>query len=271
MWNRFYPRIALIIISAVLSGALIPIAFALNWWIYACTLVAAVMVANAIWRRRFSLSEVGIFMALIAVDCRLLQSHYVDVYERVVVARNRDLATLASMILFCEGQVQKPLASQMSSRPGTPHSWRTWVLSKMGCDDLLNGYDIRQSWSSPTNASAAASAPKLLRHPQAGGPSNETSVVFVIGAPRDYPNTIDPGSIPKRIIALDIAHSGIPWTEPRDITAEEILAIVKVRGLGSLSPNPDGSVVGICSDGSLIGLSRDTTAEELRRYLLPPP
>jgi hypothetical protein len=269
MWSRFYPRIALIITAAVVSGALIPIAFAFNWTIYACTLLAVLMVANAISRRRFSLAEVGIFMALVAVGCRLLQSHYHDLNERAVAARNRELSIVASLLRNCEAQVGMPLASQMSWANGPPHSWRTWALFRMGLGDLLNGYDMRHAWNNPANTNAKMPAPQLLRHPQAGGPPNEASVVLIVGARRNTSSMSDPESREKVIIALDIAHSGIPWTEPRDMTAEEILEIVENRGIEALSPNSDGSVTGICLDGSLVHFSRDALAPYLRQLIRP--
>ncbi len=114
---------------------------------------------------------------------------------------------------------------------GTPlHSWRTLLTPSLERSDLYEAYDFNESWNGTVNGPLAKDLPEVYACPSDSGSDATTiSYVAVTG-----PGFIFDGSKPVRIreiidgtsntIALvELADSGIPWTEPRDITFDEFV------------------------------------------------
>jgi hypothetical protein len=112
------------------------------------------------------------------------------------------------------------------------HSWRVLILPYLDTE-IFKEYDFREPWDGPKNRQLAnAILPDYCcpSAPYSRGEPLMTNYVALTG-----PGTAWPGPKPtkladihddpaKTILLVEIADSDIPWTEPRDLSLEEVLA-----------------------------------------------
>ena len=148
-------------------------------------------------------------------------------------------------------------------------SSRVAILPFLGQDPLFRQYDTKQPWDSPKNRSLVLQMPRDFRCPSdSEAADSETSYVMVTGE-----NTIggtpgSPGTVPsdfaggssKTIMVLEVHGLKISWTEPRNITLDELLSRVQS---GERIGHVSGFTVGI-ADGSVRHFHKIDT-ETLRR------
>ena len=149
-------------------------------------------------------------------------------------------------------------------------SWRVAILPSLGQDPLYRQYDPKQPWNSPKNLNLVKQMPRLFRCPSDGSPGDgETSYVMITGknmvggapGPRgtslaqitDGPN--------RTILVVEVHGLKIPWTEPRDITLEELNA--RLRSGGRIAHVASFNVG--MADGSVRNLPAKIDPETLRR------
>ena len=149
-------------------------------------------------------------------------------------------------------------------------SWRVAILPYMGQNALYLQYDPKQPWDSPKNLGLAKQMPPEFRCPSDSSDGDgETSYVMITGR-----NTVGglPGSPGTRlgeitdgasntILVIEVHGLKIPWTEPRDVTLDELLA--RLRS-GGLITHVASFNVGM-ADGSARSLPAKIDAETLRR------
>ncbi len=167
----------------------------------------------------------------------------------------------------------------LADAEGRPmHSWRVLILPFLGRQDLYELYDFSQPWNSPANRSLMAQAPLDFMCPSdtARAPG-DASYFLVAGDGTPWASGHAPsieeftGRPAERIVLVEVANSGIPWTEPRDISLNEALLGVGTGGAPRISsPHPGGAQTGRL-DGSVWFLLEQTRPKELRRLLAPPP
>jgi len=119
----------------------------------------------------------------------------------------------------------------VADKNGKPmHSWRVLILPYLDCNDLCKTYDFNEPWDGPNNKKLLASHPSPFvcpRNPSAGSPgAKETNYVAVVG-----PNAAFTGDKSKKladfgtdvgstIMLVEVADSGILWTEPKDLSLD---------------------------------------------------
>ena len=124
----------------------------------------------------------------------------------------------------------------VADKNGKPmHSWRVLILPYMDQSPLYKAYDFTQPWDGPNNKKVLATRPIVYACPAdpsacAAGAA-QTSYVAVVGpnaawageksriAPVDFP-----GGASKTIMLVEVAESGIAWTEPRDLPLDALEA-----------------------------------------------
>jgi hypothetical protein len=106
------------------------------------------------------------------------------------------------------------------------HSWRVLLLPFLDSDvTLYQAYKFSESWDGPNNTKLAVPVP-IYDCPSNGRswmtPPFETSYVALVGPKGEWPSekaaSAADGSRNDTIMVVEVANSGIPWMEPRDLS-----------------------------------------------------
>jgi prepilin-type processing-associated H-X9-DG protein len=122
---------------------------------------------------------------------------------------------------------------------GHPVSWRVALLPFMEYDYLYKQYHQDEPWNSPNNLAIAKQALKEYQCPsdtQDG--AGETSYVMITGKNTAGGTPGSPGArlmqftngSSQTIMIVEVHGLKIPWTEPRDITLDELIQRVTASG-----------------------------------------
>ena len=152
-------------------------------------------------------------------------------------------------------------------------SWRVAILPMINEGALYQRYDPEQPWNSPKNLELLKQMPRVFRcRFDSAAADAETSYVMITG--KDTVGGV-PGSHgtrrgditngPERtILVVEVHGLKIPWTEPRDITLDELIQRVKS---GARIGHVAGFNVGM-ADGSAKNLPNNIDVETLRRLAI---
>jgi prepilin-type processing-associated H-X9-DG protein len=136
----------------------------------------------------------------------------------------------------------------LADKNGKPmHSWRTLILPYMDCAGLYQLYDFTEPWDGPKNRKLLAFRPACYACPR-DPPANtsrdqQTNYFAVVG-----PNSAWAGDRPRKagdflgkdsdtIMVVEVAKSGVGWSEPRDCSCDSLRAPSEASGALDLSSN----------------------------------
>jgi hypothetical protein len=112
------------------------------------------------------------------------------------------------------------------------HSWRVLILPYLQRSDLYQDYDFGEPWDGPTNKKLLANRPAEYACPSDRSTrtpgATQTSYVAVVGSnaawagekPRKHGSVNFPGGMSNTVMLVEVANSGIRWTEPRDLSLD---------------------------------------------------
>jgi len=123
----------------------------------------------------------------------------------------------------------------IADKNGKPmHSWRVLIVPYMCYGSVYDEYHFKEPWDGPNNKKLLAARPREYVCPsdesaQSPG-ATQTSYVAVVGAnaawpgekSRDLKEIAANRGAANTIMLVEVANSGIPWTEPRDLSLEAI-------------------------------------------------
>jgi hypothetical protein len=125
----------------------------------------------------------------------------------------------------------------VADKNGKPmHSWRVLILPYLGQGALYNTYNFAEPWDGPNNKKLlAARSPVFVcpSDPNAYAPgATQTSYVAVVGRNAAWPgeksrrlDSVDfQGGASNTIMVVEVANSGIQWSEPRDLSLDALAA-----------------------------------------------
>lgn len=151
-------------------------------------------------------------------------------------------------------------------------SWRVTILPHVGDEALYKQFKTDEPWNGPSNNTLVASEPHIYICPNANRRSpGETNVVAIVG-----PDTVltpaggvglrdVPDGLSQTIVAVELADTGIVWSEPHDISIDEFVAAVQRKLVDQgLRPAYPGGAVCLFADGSVHFINSDTPPELLR-------
>ncbi len=125
----------------------------------------------------------------------------------------------------------------IADKNGKPmHSWRVLILPYLVSTDPYTAYDFTEPWDGAKNKKLLARLPRIYACPSdpnayaQGG--TQTSYVAVVGPNAAWageksrkPGPADfPGGASHTIMVVEVANSGIPWMEPRDLSLDALAA-----------------------------------------------
>lgn len=150
-------------------------------------------------------------------------------------------------------------------------SWRVAILPYMEEHQLQNKFKMQEPWDSPDNRRLVPEQPVGYISPQASGqPPGETNFVAIVGPDTVITpagarlDSIKDGAS-KTIMVVELAGTGIAWSEPRDITIDEFIAAMRRSPSDAgLRPLYTGLVVSIFADGSVNFIPTDAPPDVVR-------
>jgi prepilin-type processing-associated H-X9-DG protein len=171
---------------------------------------------------------VATLLTLVAIP--ILQIARTNANRRTCAANLRQIG--AALLAYERTHGTLPPAVVVDDQGQPMHTWRVLILPYLGREGqhLSRQYRLNEPWDSPHNRQVAQNMPRVFRSP--GDPntnSTETSYVVVIG-----PTTAFPPNVPlsrnqfadglhQTLLVLEMANSGICWTEPRDPAAGSLM------------------------------------------------
>lgn len=168
------------------------------------------------------------------------------------------------------------LPSCIRDQRGTPLlSWRVQLLPELGCGDLYSRINRHEAWNSPHNRAIIEACDLLLpfRCPGSSDDQLETDYILIFDCglkvpAGSYDRPQDSSNDPTNtIMILEIAHSGIPWAEPRDATVAETGRLIgEAWRAGMPSPHPDGFHA-IMQDGRVVCLPTRVVKNAVRDFM----
>lgn len=159
----------------------------------------------------------------------------------------------------------------ITDEQGTPrYSWRVAILPFLDQTALYDRWNCEEAWDSPNNSRIGQTALSAYRCPaDEGGDPTETNYVMITGEetignlPNEatrFADIIDGTS--NTIMIVEIVDSGIGWSEPRDLSLDELELQTNAPG-GISSRHAGGVNVGLC-DGSVRFVPESVSAADLR-------
>jgi prepilin-type processing-associated H-X9-DG protein len=152
-------------------------------------------------------------------------------------------------------------------------SWRVAILPFMDQQGLYQQYDPKQPWDSPQNRALGNTPMPIFRCPSDPGAANSTETNYlriigkgtVGGTPNEAVKISDiMDGTSFTIMLVEVSGLNINWEEPRDVTADEFMAMV---AKGRVSPHAGGFQAAM-ADGSVRFISYTVDPKTLRALLL---
>lgn len=139
------------------------------------------------------------------------------------------------------------------------HSWRTAILPYAEQRQLFERYNLHEPWNGASNQLLLDEIPGGYRCPSdRSAVSTDTSYVRIVGKgtvggePNEsvsYQEIAD--GTTRTIMAIEVAESGIPWLEPRDMTVEEAVRYITNPEASGRKHAHQGGVMVLMADGSV--------------------
>jgi hypothetical protein len=123
----------------------------------------------------------------------------------------------------------------IADKNGKPmHSWRVLILPYLGQNALYNAYDFNEPWDSPKNQAVLRSRPEYYACPSSpesdAGGAMRTNYVAVLGrnaawaGAKPRKESDFSGVMTRTIMLVEVADCGPAWTEPRDLSLDDLAA-----------------------------------------------
>jgi hypothetical protein len=217
---------------------------------------------------QFSLRKLLAVVAVVAVLCGILFS----IREAMMASRRRawtkscvdrlkDFGVRWHIAYEMDGHVPPPSTVDADGKPSL--SWRVaYCRSFWRQRDVNIGYDDDLPWDHPKNLAVGARYKGHFACLFSDQPSEKgfTNYVVIV-APENAHNVR-----PDAIVFAEIEGSGVYWTEPRDLTFEEIS--VKINQHKEKRHHHPHGAMAVYADGSSRLLEDLTDPEDLRKLLV---
>jgi len=195
---------------------------------------------------------------------------------RSAAHRNHSMNNLQQVGLglmqFDQAHGKYPAAATRDDAGNPLVSWRVAILPYLDRNPLYEKFTKDEPWNGPNNKALVSDEPDNYRALGATDqPPGETNVLAIVGP--DTVLTPDGGTslrdirdgTSKTIVFVELAGSGIAWSEPRDITIDEFIAAMQRQpgGAGLRPVYPFGVLCGF-ADGSVQFIPTGTPPDVLR-------
>jgi prepilin-type processing-associated H-X9-DG protein len=209
---------------------------------------------------------VGVVTIALLVVGPLMESAQIGTNRRKCAANLRQIGTA---LLQYERDYGTLPPAIVSDAQGTPlYSWRVLILPYLGPQEqrLYSQFRLDQPWNSPANSLLLKQMPKIFRSPgDTAAAADETSYVVIAGPSTPFPlgqplarSQIGDG-VYSTILVVEVAHSGIAWTEPKDLRDNQLSFQIGV----DLGGSHTGGMNALFADGHVRFLKDSLSSEEV--------
>ena len=161
---------------------------------------------------------------------------------------------------------QFPYGASVNKDDKPTMSWRVGILPFLGNVNVYDQIDTSKSWQSPENRGFNDEIIESFNSPNDTQPQTNTSYVAVTGKGTAFPNdgtkvrfaSITDGTA-NTILFIEFQESGINWMEPRDVSIDEAINIIR----NSKRPTVNCGF----ADGSVKRISRDLPPDQLKAMM----
>ncbi len=194
-----------------------------------------------------ALACIGILIALLLPAVQQVRQA-----ARSTDGHNRIRQVAIALHTYHDANNRLPPAVTVSDDGTELYSWRTAILPFMEQNHIYNQIDLQKPWDDPANRAVHGSEIAVFQSPLSKNTGGDiTHFVAVVG-----PGTVfdsDPNrrvtfagiqdGTSRTIMLIEYRDSDIPWYEPRDVSIEKAISIIKNQkgGRGTIVAYADAS------------------------------
>ena len=165
----------------------------------------------------------------------------------------------------------------IADKSGRPmHSWRVLLLPYLDCNDLYQAYDFTEPWNGPKNRKLLSLIPRVYTCPtDCPSDATQTSYAAVVGSNAAWAGEKSrivsadfPEGTRNTIMVVEVAESGISWTEPRDVSLDALGNAAGKPNLLIPSSHHVARVNVAMADGSVRCLKKDSCSMDVLTKIL---
>ena len=138
------------------------------------------------------------------------------------------------------------------------HSWRVLILPELSFDKLYSRYRFDEPWDGPNNATLVQEMPPIFGCPSdSSQPAGTTNYSAIVGVETMWPEQfaatmrmITDGTS-NTLMVIESRNLQVPWTEPRDLTVEQMRLGVNGSASPSFSSYHAGGANACLADGAV--------------------
>jgi hypothetical protein len=214
--------------------------------------------------RRNTLATIGVLIIVAAIGIGIILWRQHEKKKTSSIEANAKFISQA-IVRRVEGTGVPPGMAIRSKSLEPLLSWRVSLLPYLEQRALLDEIDVDSVWDSEANLPLSEIVVPCFQSERgqrkSPGCANWVAVLGPTTVIREKRATRNEyASVQDQIAFIELLDSNIPWTEPRDVTIEE--AIKLIRSSGEM-----GGLFCGTGDGRVIRVSANTSETELRRLL----
>lgn len=228
------------------------------------------------WRgaRKVFATGAVIFVASLLLVALWVRGTY-SAHQTVMRAqRARNLKTLyVALVQYTNDYGCLPPAHTANDAGRPLQSWRALLLPYLGHESLYSQINRHEPWDSHSNHRLLRLMPEHYRSPQEARMGGTSTSYFAVLGPH-VPCWGIGGRKPwdaagaDAIMLIEWVGSKTPWMEPRDLTLEQVLDILRPESGSSTSGNCSADVCYLTIGGDVRIVDQKADRESLRKRLL---
>lgn len=162
----------------------------------------------------------------------------------------------------------------VADKNGKPmHSWRTLLLPYLDQKDIYDHYKFDEPRDSPSNRGLGDIYIKLFTCPDNSSViqrRGQTNYVVIVGPKTAFPGGTSTSSTAigdkpsETILIVEVPHSNIKWSEPRDLDANTMSLQINDPNQTGIGGMHEGGAYVVCADGTVRKLSNSLSPTTLK-------